>query len=48
MIGVSDPVGNSLELNDLKPYTVYHLDIRSRFGNKEKMASIKFSTAGKH
>ena len=47
MIGVSDPVGNELELRDLKPYTRYHLDLRSRFGNKENWGSIDFSTASK-
>ena len=47
VIGVSDPVGNELELRDLKPYTRYHLDLRSRFGNKENWGSIDFSTAGK-
>ena len=47
VIGVSDPVGNELELHDLKPYTKYHLDLRSRFGNKENWGSVDFSTASK-
>ena len=48
VIGVSDPVGNELELHDLKPYTRYHLDLRSRFGNKENWGSVDFSTASKY
>ena len=27
---ISDPVGNNVNLNDLRPYTHYQLDIRSR------------------
>ena len=47
VIGVSDPVGNELELRDLKPYTNYQLEVRSRFGNKENWGSVEFSTGSK-
>ena len=44
---MSDPVGNELELRDLKPYTKYQLELRSRFGNKESWGSVEFSTGSK-
>ena len=46
VIGLIDPVGNSVELHDLKPYTYYQLDLRDRT-KKILFARISFSTAGK-
>ena len=45
MIGLIDPVGNSVELHDLKPYTYYQLDLRDR-SRKKLFARVNFSTAG--
>ena len=46
VIGLIDPVGNSVELHDLKPYTYYQLDLRDRT-KKILFARVSFSTAGK-
>ena len=46
VIGLIDPVGNSVELHDLKAYTYYQLDLRDRT-KKILFARISFSTAGK-
>ena len=45
VVGLVDPVGNTVELHDLKPYTYYQLDLRDRNGQK-LYASVNFSTAG--
>ena len=45
VIGLVDPVGNTVELHDLKPYTYYQLDLRERHG-QTLYASVNFSTAG--
>ena len=45
VIGLVDPVGNTVELHDLKPYTYYQLDLRERHG-QSLYASVNFSTAG--
>ena len=45
VIGLVDPVGNTVELHDLKPYTFYQLDLRERHG-QTLYASVNFSTAG--
>ena len=45
VVGLVDPVGNTVELHDLKPYTYYQLDLRDRDGQK-LYASVNFSTAG--
>jgi len=44
VVGLVDPVGNTVELHDLKPYTYYQLDLRDRNGQK-LYASVNFSTA---
>ena len=54
VVGLVDPVGNTVELHDLKPYTYYQLDLRDRKKlDKDKQkpllyASVNFSTAGQN
>ena len=43
VVGLVDPVGNTVELHDLKPYTYYQLDLRDRNGQK-LYASVNFSS----
>ncbi len=46
VVGLIDPVGNSVELHDLKPYTYYQLDLRGR-RDRVLFARLNFSTASK-
>ena len=43
---LNDPVGNSVELRDLKPFTIYNLDVRAR-SDKLIFGTLNFSTASK-
>ena len=43
---LNDPVGNSVELRDLKPFTIYNLDVRART-DKLIFGTLNFSTASK-
>lgn len=46
---VADPIGNSVKLSDLRPYTNYRLDVRRANvggGDTVVVASLNFSTAG--
>ena len=43
---MTDPVVNSVELQDLRPYTIYHLDVRNRL-DRQLISTLNFSTASK-
>ncbi len=56
-MSLSDPVGDSVRLTDLRPYTLYHLSVRARSdtfstsGHAQQqqhvvVANLNFSTAG--
>ncbi len=47
VLPVSDPVGNSVRLTDLRPYTAYTLSIRSKDSKNQVIAALNFSTSGK-
>ena len=55
VVTLSDPLGHSVRLPDLRPYTIYNLSLRENVTHdnatakvKERvLASLNFSTAGK-
>ncbi len=51
VMSLSDPVGDSVQLTDLRPYTVYQLSVRAKDeftqGNTVVVANMNFSTAGR-
>lgn len=45
-MSIFHPVGHSVELRDLRPFTVYHLEVWSRI-ERTLIGSVDFSTASK-
>ena len=46
VIEVIEPVGNSIDLIDLIPYTDYQLEIKDR-SSGQLLATVSFNTSGK-
>jgi len=46
VMSIFHPVGNNVELRDLRPFTVYHLEVWNRL-KRNLIGSVDFSTASK-